>query len=238
MEIERLNPKDRDTNTAKAPNSSDGEAFSAALTVTQGMLTATERNLQAIQSLLDTLNKTEERRQAGDNAVSTKWNAQIQTQNRAYELQTQTITKAAQSASAFASAGARNGVNQAIAEVKQDALDAFDQALKPNLSELTQAVEDIQEARKGFKNAARYLTWKAVGLYTLVAVLPLLALLRWDKHLVQKIEDERATVKTIEESGGKMKLSHCGDDRRLCVQVDLKGGNFGEKSDYQVIKGY
>jgi DNA-binding transcriptional MerR regulator len=240
MEIERMNtlPDERNTNSPNPPpNQSNEEIYTAVLTLAQGLLKTSERNQKAaesnhkeIQSLLDILNKT-------NNALSAKWETQIETQNKALARQTQTITEAAQSVSASADSGARNGVNQAIAAVKRQALEAFNLALKPNLSELNQAVQNIEEARKGFKNAARYLTWKAVGLYTLVAVLPLLALLGWDRHLVQKIESERATINTLDANGGRMKLSHCGDDRRLCVQVDSKSGYFGDKNDYWIIKG-
>ena len=240
MEIERMKqqPNECDTNTSNPANPPSGDAFASVITFAQGLLTAAESNQKAIQSLLSTLNKAMERQQAGDNALSAKWKTQLEEQTRAFARQTQTITEAAQSVSASADSGARNGVNQAIAAVKRQALDAFGQALKPNLSELNQMVEDIEEARKGFEHAAQYLTWKAVGLYTLVAVLPLLALLGWDWHLVQKIESERTTINSLDANGGRMKLSHCGDDRRLCVQVDLKSGYFGEKEDYRVINGY
>jgi hypothetical protein len=63
-------------------------------------------------------------------------------------------------------------------------------------------------------------------------------LLGWDRHLAQKIESERANINSLDESGGKMKLDHCENDNRLCVQVDLKSGNFGVNGEYKVIKGY
>jgi hypothetical protein len=243
MQIERMktHTDESDTNISNAPNSSDIEAFSAALTVAQGLLTAAERYQKANQKLLETMNETEERRQAADNALSAKWKTQIEAQARAIDLQTKAIAKAAQSVSASADGGARNGVNQAITEVREEALGAFNQALKPDLYELNQAVLNIQEAEKGFKKAAGYLTWKAVGLYALVAVLPLLALLGWDWHLVQKIEAERATINLLDANGGKTKLIHCGADNRLCMQIDSKADSFsipGQEGEYRVIKGY
>jgi len=241
MEIERMNtgPDERNTNSPNPPpNAQDSKTLAAVITYAQGLLTTAESNQQAIESLLDTLNKAMQRQQAAENALSAKWKTQLEEQNKAFARQTQTITEAAQSISASADSGARNGVNQAITAVKRQALDAFGQALKPNLSELNQAVEDIEEARKGFKNAAQYLTLKTVGIYVLVAVLPLLALLGWDRHLVQKIESEQTTVNSLDANGARTKLSHCGDDNRLCVQVDLKSTYYGEKKDYLIIKGY
>ena len=201
MEIERMNthPDERNTNSPNPPpNQSSEEIYIAVLTLAQGLLKTAEIHQKENQRLLDTLNKTEERRQAADNALSAKWKTQLEEQSRAFARQTQTITEAAQSVSASADSGARNGVNQAIVAVKRQALVAFGQTLKPDLFELKDVVEDLQEARKGFKNAARYLTWKAAGLYILVAVLPLLALLVWDRHLVQKIESERTTINSLD----------------------------------------
>lgn len=238
MELERMNPNERDTNTANPPNSQDSKTLGAVITYANGLLATAESNQKEIEKILETLNQTMERQRTADNALSAKWKTQIEAQARAIDLQTKAIAKAAQSVSASADGGARNGVNQAITEVREEALGAFSRALKPDLYELNQAVLNIQEAKKGFKNAAQYLTWKAVGLYTLVAVLPLLALLGWDWHLVQKIEEERATVNMLDANGGRTKLSHCGGDHRLCVQIDLKSLDFGDNGDYRVIKGY
>lgn len=241
MQIERMNPNERDTNISNAPNSSDIEAFSAALTVAQGLLTAAERYQKANQKLLETMNETEERRQATDNALSAKWKTQIEAQARAIDLQTKAIAKAAQSVSASADGGARNGVNQALTEVRQQALESFSQALEPNLSGLKQEEQGLRFVKNEFERIARFLTWKAVGIYALVAVLPLLALLGWDWHLVQKIERERATINSLDANGGKAKLITCGDDRRLCVQIDAKAGILNlvdEKGSYGIVEGY
>ena len=248
MEIERMNPNERDTNTANSANSPESKTIAAVITYANGLLAtaesnqkAAESNQKAIQKLLDTLNQTMERQQAGENALSAKWKTQLEAQARAFDLQTKTITNAVQSASHSAYGGAKDGVYKAIADAKEEALDVFGQALKPDLQELNQVMLDIQEAKNDFKNAALYLTWKAVGLYALVAVLPLLALLGWDWHLVQKIEGERATINSLDEKGGRAKLTHCGDDNRLCVKIDNKAGSFnvpGEKGEYRIIDGY
>ena len=240
MQIERMKtrPDESDTNTANPANSMERKTIAAVITYANGLLATAESNQKEIEKLLETMNQTMERQRTADNALSAKWKTQIEAQARAIDLQTKAIAKAAQSVSASADGGARNGVNQAITEVREEALGAFNQALNPDLYELNQAVRNIQEAEKGFKKAAGYLTWKAVGLYALVAVLPLLALLGWDWHLVQKIQGEQATINSLDANGGRTKLSHCGSDRRLCVEIDPKSLNFGVNGDYRVIKGY
>lgn len=240
MEIERMNqqPNERDTNTALPPNSPESKALAAVITYANGLLATAESNQKEIERLLEILKQTEERRQAADEASSVRWKTQNAAQARAFDQQMLMMGKATQSVAAHASGGAKDGVNQALAEVKQQALGTFNQAVKPNLSELKNAVEDIHEARDGFKKAARYLTWKVVGLYALVALLPLLASIGWERHLVQKIEDEQTTVNMLDAKGGKAKLTTC--DNRLCVEIDPKAGifNIAGQGDYRIIKGY
>jgi hypothetical protein len=103
-------------------------------------------------------------------------------------------------------------------------------------AKLNQAMRKIESAGEDLKKASRYLTWKAVGIYALVAILPLLALLGWDRHLVRKIEKEQLIVNQLDAQGGKAQLSHCGTDSRFCVQIDTKAGEFVD--DYRVVKGY
>lgn len=56
--------------------------------------------------------------------------------------------------------------------------------------------------------------------------------------LRQQRDELVAGVERLDKLGGRADLQHCGDERRLCVRVDLNAGRFGKHSDYYVIKGY
>jgi hypothetical protein len=56
--------------------------------------------------------------------------------------------------------------------------------------------------------------------------------------LRQQHDELLAGVERLDKLGGRADLEHCGDQRRLCVRVDLAAGRFGKHSDYYVIKGY
>lgn len=47
-----------------------------------------------------------------------------------------------------------------------------------------------------------------------------------------------ASIADLEQRGGKLKISHCGPERRLCVAVDDYAGIFGKEGDYRIAKGY
>jgi hypothetical protein len=237
MEIERMNAP-REESTPKDATLSDAKAFSSALTLTQGMLNTTEKNQEAIQKLLDATKQATENQEAVDKALSQKIEAQIQAQKNAFDLRMKAIDEATKALTHCASNGARIGVNDAILSVKEQALAAFKQGVSPDLSELKRVTQGIDDAREKLKTASQYLTWKAVGIYAVVALVPLLALFAWEKHLVEKIETEQVTINNLNENGGKAQLSHCGDDHRLCVLIDQKVGHFGTNGDYLVIKGY
>jgi hypothetical protein len=59
---------------------------------------------------------------------------------------------------------------------------------------------------------------------------------------IQGLREQRdelvAGVERLNKLGARADLQHCGEERRLCVRVDLKAGRFGQHSDYYVIKGY
>jgi len=59
---------------------------------------------------------------------------------------------------------------------------------------------------------------------------------------IQSLREQRdellAGVERLNKSGARADLQHCGDERRLCVRVDLKAGRFGQHADYFVVDGY
>lgn len=240
MEIERMNTQmdEGKSNASNSLNPPSEDAFAAVVTYAQGIISSAKLNQEAIQKLLDATKQATENQEAVDRALSQKIEAQIQAQKNAFDLRMKAIDEATKALTHCASNGARIGVNDAILSVKEQAIAAFKQGVSPDLSELKRVTQGIDDAREKLKTASQYLTWKAVGIYAVVALVPLLALFAWEKHLVEKIETEQVTINNLNENGGKAQLSHCGDDHRLCIQVDQKAGNFGTKSDYLVIKRY
>lgn len=237
MEIERMSAP-REESAQKDATLSDVKALSSVLTLTQGMLAASEKNQAEIQKLLETVRRTVAQHQAVEESLSQKWEGQIAAQLKAADLQTKMLANAAQSLTLSAENGANDGVKRAMRETQQQALAAFKQGVTPDLSELKRVTQGISEAGDKVKAQMKYLTWKAVGIYALIALVPLVVLLVWDNHLVEKIKTEQITINNLNENGGKVKFTHCGDDHRLCIQVDEKAGSFGGKDNYWIIKGY
>lgn len=53
---------------------------------------------------------------------------------------------------------------------------------------------------------------------------------------VNEIANNRTTLEMMNERGGSADLSHCGDDRRLCVKIDESAGRY--QGGYQIMEGY
>ena len=47
-----------------------------------------------------------------------------------------------------------------------------------------------------------------------------------------------ANIARLEQGGGRLQWRVCGDQSRLCVQIDAAAPPFGAQADYRVIKGY
>ncbi len=54
----------------------------------------------------------------------------------------------------------------------------------------------------------------------------------------KEIAELRAQVEYFEGMGGKAVFIRCGDDKRLCAEIDLRAGEYGERGQYRILKGY
>lgn len=101
------------------------------------------------------------------------------------------------------------------------------------------------EALRRVQRAANLrVTFWSVGIATLCAAASV-AIAWWYlpsstevEGLRQQRDELLAGVERLDKLGGRSDLQHCGDERRLCVRVELTAGPFGKHSDYYVIKGY
>ena len=53
-----------------------------------------------------------------------------------------------------------------------------------------------------------------------------------------EIADMRANAAALETKGGKVNLTLCGPQKRLCAEVDTKAEAWGENGQFRILKGY
>lgn len=113
---------------------------------------------------------------------------------------------------------------------------------------LAQLQGDVQNARAVVSDLQRLslarAAWQHV-MVALVAIVVTLVAVRWYVPSVsemQALRAEKAQLETsiadLKQRGGKLKLSHCGPERRLCVAVQDYAGIYGKAGDYRIAKGY
>ena len=54
----------------------------------------------------------------------------------------------------------------------------------------------------------------------------------------KEIAKLRAKAEYLEERGGKVVLTECGTKKRLCAEIDLGAGEYGEDGQFRILKGY
>ena len=53
-----------------------------------------------------------------------------------------------------------------------------------------------------------------------------------------EIADLRANAAALKAKGGKVNLTLCGSQKRLCAEIDTKADTWGEKGQFRILKGY
>jgi len=118
------------------------------------------------------------------------------------------------------------------------------------------AVNDAHGAAEAIQESIKSVGWKlalvaflaafgaiaafAIGAYGLVAwqSYQVRSLASEKADLVQEVARLEAAAADFAKRAGKANLITCGDQRRLCVEIDTKAGGFGEHGQYAIIKGY
>ncbi|WP_438947084.1 hypothetical protein, partial [Vibrio fluvialis] len=56
----------------------------------------------------------------------------------------------------------------------------------------------------------------------------------------QEISRQNVTIEQLESKGGKIQMSTCGDQKRLCIKVDLDEDSYGSNGVYpwKIPEGY
>lgn len=59
------------------------------------------------------------------------------------------------------------------------------------------------------------------------------------RYFTNQITELQRNVQTLEQDGGKIQFSKCGEKRQLCAQVRPELGKFGSNGEnYMILKGY
>lgn len=132
---------------------------------------------------------------------------------------------------------------------------AFAAATKPAINELASIVERTSAIEEGLRRALAWVSWRWLGVIAglgagamFVIWIASITTVAWQNYQVTSLMHERAdleadivrltaNVEALEKRGGRVALTYCGDQRRLCVQVK-KDLQYGKDGDYFVLRGY
>ena len=189
--------------------------------------------------------------------LAEKQQAAVQAAIEGLKEQQKALEKATEGVQRAASSGAAAAVGQTMSNASKFATEAFNAATTTTLGKLRAAATDADEAQDRLSRATLTFgfKWVGVAVVTLAACLILFSavaffLVGWKEYQVKNLTDQRAElieeVDKLKKSAaefsklaGKAKLSQCGEQNRLCVEVDKAAGLFGKKNiDFAVIKGY
>uniref|UniRef100_UPI0015F7756A MbeB family mobilization protein n=2 Tax=Vibrio TaxID=662 RepID=UPI0015F7756A len=137
---------------------------------------------------------------------------------------------------------------------KQQALDT-EQHLKSEFERherfIEQALRSSEQKIKGDINAQNrrmsvlvLKSWAWIGLSIFLVIVACSGVI-WGQSKViaqnwQTISEQKATLSELKAKGGKIKVSHCGEEKRLCVKVDLDESGYGNDGVYpwRIPEGY
>lgn len=131
--------------------------------------------------------------------------------------------------------------NEIATSVKEDVHRALTEELRLVSAETRRALESLQQVRRAA--ALRILVW-SVGITALCSAIPL-GLACWMIPSQAEIASLRGRhdrlalqIANLEERGARIDLRRCGEHGRLCVRVDRKAPQYGDQSDYLIVRGY
>ena len=165
-------------------------------------------------------------------------------QDEAQELKIDALIDAADAAQARALEAidalnaTRAGLQQAVA---QAARLSTQEALKSLHSELERAQRIVIDLQ-------RLSLWRAAWQHVMVALVAIVITLVAVSWYVPSVGDMQAlraekaqlaaSIADLEQRGGRLQISHCGPERRLCVAVEDYAGIYGKAADFRIAKGY
>lgn len=151
--------------------------------------------------------------------------------------------------SKYAEAFRQKSIEQAESTEKAvaSAFEKHENALLSALSESEQRTRDAIRAQSRSLQRTALKSWMAVGIpviATLLIAAGALGTMGWYiTGQIDTIAQQNATIERLSQAGGDIELTHCGEDRRLCVKISReslgdRARAFGENGQYRILEGY
>lgn len=123
------------------------------------------------------------------------------------------------------------------------------QAARLSMQEALQGLQgELERAQRVVIDLQRLSLWRAAWQHAMVALVAIVITLIAVSWYVPSVSDMQAlraeqsqleaSIADLEQRGGKLKISHCGPEHRLCVAVQDYAGIYGKEGDYRIAAGY
>ena len=199
-----------------------------------GLMAVAQEQQQAVSGALQKL----EDRQVALNAVIARAGTAVEEMNKAGHASALIIEKATRIA-------VEKAVQAALASVQQQTQSALADSINPAVKALQGVAARAEKAEENLREAASSISWKWAAIWTFTACGLLATIMGLSMLLVPSpnvIADLRANVADLEARGGKVQLSTCGDQKRLCARIDPKaekGLQYGQDGQrWLILQGY
>lgn len=129
----------------------------------------------------------------------------------------------------------------------RSAFERHESALLAALSENEQRTRDAIRAQSRRLQRTALTSWLAVAIPVALTLLLGVGAVWWLSQSVAgklaEIERHNTTLERLAQEGGRVQLTHCGNERRLCAKIhpDSRGQRpqtFGENGEYLILEGY
>lgn len=120
------------------------------------------------------------------------------------------------------------------------AFERHENALLSALSESEKRTSDAIRAQSRSLQRTALKSWMAVAIpviATLLIAAGALGTMSWYiTGQINEIASHNATLERLEQEGGSIQLSYCGESRRLCAKIDEDAERY--QNGYRILKGY
>ena len=186
------------------------------------------------QKAADEALKKLEDRQVALNAVIARAGTAVEEMNKAGHASARIIEQATRIA-------VEKAVQAALASVQQQTQSTLGDSVNPAVKALQGVTARAEQAEESLHQAASSISWKWAAIWTVTSCVLLASLVALSMLLVpspNEIADLRANAAALEAKGGKVNLTLCGSQKRLCAEIDTKADTWGEKGQFRILKGY